>query len=256
MNLRSLSPLAAAAGLCVTGTADAQSPAGNQQLAEAIAAQLTSSGAANAADVSVGVSGGVVTLTGSCKDQACKDGVIHAVRTVAGVKKVRDGLTVGTGMTAPKMGTGVMPAQATEPLPIASVGPLAAPLTLGNPPPMAQPGLSGVPMMAPPGGMGMGGPPAVGPGEPLPLGMAGPGGDMAAPPLPPYAWPTYAPYNNVSRVGYPTAYPYNAFPFIGPFYPFPKVPLGWRKVLLEWEDGHWWIGKTQAPQDYWRVRFW
>lgn len=78
----------------------------------------------------------------------------------------------------------------------------------------------------------------------------------SAPPLPPYAWPTYAPHNNVSRVGYPTAYPYNAFPFIGPFYPFPKVPLGWRKVLLEWEDGHWWIGKTQSPQDYWRVRFW
>jgi hypothetical protein len=78
----------------------------------------------------------------------------------------------------------------------------------------------------------------------------------AAPPLPPYAWPTYAPHNNVSRVAYPTAYPYNAFPFIGPFYPFPKVPLGWRSVKMEWEDGHWWYGRTSTPQDYWRVRFW
>jgi len=80
--------------------------------------------------------------------------------------------------------------------------------------------------------------------------------DPAGPTLPPYAWPTYAPYNNVSRVGYPTAYPYNAFPFIGPFYPFPKVPLGWRSVNLTWEDGHWWYGRTSTPHDYWRVRFW
>ena len=93
--------------------------------------------------------------------------------------------------------------------------------------------------------------------EPAPLGGAGQlTPDMGAPPLPPYAWPTYAPHNNVSRVGYPTAYPYNAFPFIGPFYPFPKVPLGWRSVTMTWEDGHWWYGRTSTPQDYWRVRFW
>lgn len=93
--------------------------------------------------------------------------------------------------------------------------------------------------------------------EPAPLGAPGmhtP--DMQAPPLPAYAWPTYAPYNNYSRVGYPQAYPYNAFPFIGPYYPFPKVPLGWRKVVLEWEDGHWYIGRASTPHDYWRVKFW
>ena len=48
--------------------------------------------------------------------------------------------------------------------------------------------------------------------------------------------------------GYPQTYPYNAFPFIGPFYPFPKVPLGWRKVVLEWEDGHWYYGKLVQPR--------
>lgn len=93
--------------------------------------------------------------------------------------------------------------------------------------------------------------------EPAPLGMPGhvhP--ELQAPPLPPFAWPTYAPYPNFSRVAYPTAYPYNAFPFIGPFYPFPKVPLGWRKVTLEWEDGHWYYGRNSTPHDYWRVRFW
>lgn len=80
--------------------------------------------------------------------------------------------------------------------------------------------------------------------------------DPAGPRLPPYAWPTYAPYNNMSRVAYPQSYPYNAFPYIGPYYPFPKVPLGWRKVVLEWEDGHWYYGKLASPQDMWRVKFW
>ena len=93
--------------------------------------------------------------------------------------------------------------------------------------------------------------------EPAPLGFPGQAApDLQAPNLPPYAWPTYAPYNNVSRVAYPQAYPYNAFPFIGPYYPFPKVPLGWRKVTLEWDDGHWYLGRNSAPQDYWRVKFW
>lgn len=93
--------------------------------------------------------------------------------------------------------------------------------------------------------------------EPAPVGIPGQiSADMQAPPLPPYAWPTYAPHNNASRIAYPQAYPYNAFPFIGPYYPFPKVPLGWRKVTLEWEDGHWYLGRNSAPHDYWRVRFW
>jgi hypothetical protein len=80
--------------------------------------------------------------------------------------------------------------------------------------------------------------------------------DLSPPKMPPYAWPTYAPYNNYSRVAYPTLYPYNAWPFIGPFYPFPKVPLGWRSVKLQWNDGHWWYSKTATGHDWWRVRYW
>ena len=30
-------------------------------------------------------------------------------------------------------------------------------------------------------------------------------------------------------------------PNIGPFYPYPQVPLGWRRVSLEWDDGWWWL---------------
>jgi hypothetical protein len=95
-------------------------------------------------------------------------------------------------------------------------------------------------------------------GDPVPLnGMPAMAPvDPSGPRLPPYAWPTYAPYNNYSRVAYPQTYPYNAFPYIGPYYPFPRVPLGWRKVQLEWEDGHWYYGKLSSPHDFWRVKFW
>lgn len=81
-------------------------------------------------------------------------------------------------------------------------------------------------------------------------------GMTGTPPLPPYAWPTYAPYNNFSRVAYPTCYPYEAFPYFGPFYPFPKVPLGWRAVKLEWNDGFWFLSTHAQRYDYWVLRFW
>jgi hypothetical protein len=94
--------------------------------------------------------------------------------------------------------------------------------------------------------------------EPTPIFSAPPPSatDVSPPRMPPYAWPTYAPYNNYSRVAYPTAYPYNAWPYIGPYYPFPKVPLSWRKVLLEWDDGHWWFSTHATKYDWWRLRYW
>lgn len=236
MKLRQLRLLAASAAVAFGGTALAAEPAkfaaksaaGNQQLADAIAAKLTASGAAMHADVSMQVNDGVVTLTGTCRDTAAKDAIIQQVRTVSGVNKVRDGLNVG----------GLQQVQAQQPITLPpSVGPVASPMLMSQMP-----------------AMNAGNGPMI---EPMPMGQPGMGSaEMNAPPLPPNAWPTYAPYNNVSRVAYPNAYPYNAFPFIGPYYPFPKVPLGWRKVTLEWEDGHWWYGRLQTPNDYWRVRFW
>jgi hypothetical protein len=100
---------------------------------------------------------------------------------------------------------------------------------------------------------------AIGPyAEPAPIyQMPGVGPyDVNQPHMPPYAWPTYAPYNNYSRVAYPEAYPYNAWPYIGPVYPFPKIPLGWRSVKLEWEDGHWWFRRVATSHDWWRLRYW
>lgn len=88
-------------------------------------------------------------------------------------------------------------------------------------------------------------------GEPLPFattgGAAMPVGHAAnvgtpteAPNLPGYAWPGYAAHPNYGAVTYPQQYSASAWPYIGPFYPYPQVPLGWRKVSLEWDDG-WWM---------------
>jgi len=59
--------------------------------------------------------------------------------------------------------------------------------------------------------------------------------------LPGYSWPSYAAHPNYAGVSYPGQYSASAWPYIGPFYPYPQVPLGWRKVTLEWDDGWWWL---------------
>src|SRR5262249_51699225 len=96
------------------------------------------------------------------------------------------------------------------------------------------------------GGAGTGAPAGGAPeatGGPVPEGPAGTIGATPAsmPGYPNYAWPSYAPYPNFSAVGYPTVYPWQAWPNIGPFYPYPEVPLDWRAVTLRWDDGLWWL---------------
>ena len=87
------------------------------------------------------------------------------------------------------------------------------------------------------GGQGGGGPlPAYVPGAPYPISPA----RYDQPYMPNHAWPSYAAYPNYAAVTYPKQYSPTAWPFIGPFYPYPQVPLGWRRVTLEWDDG-WWM---------------
>ncbi len=71
----------------------------------------------------------------------------------------------------------------------------------------------------------------------------GPGNPPAydQPHMPNYAWPSYAAYPNYAALTYPKQYSPTAWPYIGPFYPYPQVPLGWRKVSLEWDDGWWFL---------------
>ena len=78
-------------------------------------------------------------------------------------------------------------------------------------------------------------------GQPVPMAPAAAVGAPRydTPNLPSYAWPGYAAYPNYAALTYPQQYSPSAFPYIGPFYPYPQVPLGWRRVALEWDDGWW-----------------
>lgn len=244
MKVRALFSFAVAVGLSGAAVANPPAPLSasasnpsanpNQKVADDVAYRLRSTGSASGADVSIVAQEGIVTLAGSAKDAAQKARIAADVKAVTGVVIVRDNVRAGA--------SGVVQVQD----PPINLSPII-------PPPLGPDGLPQQPLpVAPPVAGGFN--PIV---EPMPLGVPGQASpDMQAPNLPPYAWPTYAPHNNLSRVAYPQAYPYNAFPFIGPFYPFPKVPLGWRKVSLEWDDGHWYLGRQSAPHDYWRVKFW
>jgi BON domain len=70
---------------------------------------------------------------------------------------------------------------------------------------------------------------------------AGGGAAYDNPQMPGYAWPSYAASPNYAALTYPKQYSASAWPYIGPFYPYPQVPLGWRKVTLEWDDGWWFL---------------
>jgi len=87
---------------------------------------------------------------------------------------------------------------------------------------------------------------------PMPMGQqTATAGRYDQPNVPNYAWPAYAAPNNYSEVTYPRLYCPQAAPYIGPFYPYPQVPLEWRKVTLEWHDGYWWVdfddGTAKGP---------
>lgn len=90
--------------------------------------------------------------------------------------------------------------------------------------------------------------PSGGPAAPVPMqGGPGYGGGVPRydqPNMPNYAWPSYAAHPNYAAVTYPKQYSASAWPYIGPFYPYPQVPLGWRKVALEWDDGLWYLDFT------------
>jgi hypothetical protein len=192
----------------------------NQTLADTIAEHLRQSGQLRNYRINVVFQDGIAELSGTVADQPQREEALRLVQGVPGVERVHDRLDVAGAITAVQ-------------------------------------GLAAIQESAPPPRRVTNGSAAAG-SEPVPIYQAPVPGpyDLNPPALPPYAWPTYAPYNNYSRVAYPLAYPYQSWPFIGPCYPFPKVPLGWRSVKLEWQDGHWWFSKVATPHDWWRLRYW
>ena len=209
--------------LTVTAPTFAGTPSRNQSTADAVASVLMSVPNLAGSPVQIKARGGVVTLTGQVSSPDLKAAAVANAQRVAGVER-RD---------RPDPGDSRFPG---------SGGPLRRlrPRWRGT----ADDGRLRRHDDAGHGSDGamMGGPPASRHGGPLPEGPAIPGArPRGSPASPNYAWPSYAPHPNFSAVGYPTVYPWQAWPNIGPFYPYPEVPLDWRAVTLRWDDGLWWL---------------
>ncbi len=215
-----LKRISAAFGLLalVSAPALAQAPANqNQATANAVASALKTSKSLSAYRIEIEAREGLVTLTGTVPNVAQKQEAIALANRVAGVSGVVDQIKLIDGRVRPAQyqvalghghgrhgGGEMMGAPSYEGAPVASQ-PVAAP-----------------------------------DGSPIPEGPAG-GGAVGSASMPNYAWPSYAPNQNFSAVGYPTSYPWQAWPNIGPFYPYPEVPQEWRAVTLRWDDGIWWL---------------
>jgi len=248
--------LGVAVGLQATGRADdlpstprkLDLPARtSQQIADGVAQTLQNNPRLRYWRVQVEVSEGVAHLSGVVANPSQHDEVVRTVQAAPGVVSVVDRIRV-MGNVVPVQGTLFAQGPDLKKVPLLE----GLPGGTGNEPPLKEP--TGGPVVPPPIGVA----PFGGIQEPTPIFQAPagiPNPALQPPPMPPYAWPAYAPYNNYSRVAYPTNYPYEQWPFIGPMYPYPKIPLGWRAVTLRWQDGYWWYGKDVSGHDWWRIRY-
>ncbi len=231
--------------------------AGDKEIAAQIASNLKTSGQMHGYKIGVKVNGSTAELGGEVRDQQQMANAVYLAKSTPGVENVINHLAIvpGTDEDSPvsklrnPQSFRSQPVQQTEyaqnnnMVSVAANGQVA-PNTIAAP--TARPiGAQPVSMQAPycgPGGMN-----AVGPGtQPMPMYAPGVGGGVAAatydhPNMPNYAWPSYAASPNYAAITYPRQYSPTAWPYIGPFYPYPQVPLGWRKVSLEWEDGWWFL---------------
>ncbi len=162
--------------------------------------------------------------------------VLSTVQHATGVSKVVDDINV---MSAPGVSTPVMQVSNQTVMGQTSMPIVGQP---GVPRAFAQSSLTSYQADCYAGGAPMAGGMT---GGPVPMG-AGPSYGAGVPQydnpqMPNYAWPSYAAYPNYAAVTYPKQYSASAWPYIGPFYPYPQVPLGWRKVSLEWDDGLWYL---------------
>lgn len=194
--------------------------------------QSKSQGALRGFDLDVSTVQGDVWLKGTVANQAQKDLVLDIARRTQGVSRVVDDVVVKGSSPIRQVST-----EAPAPMPQVSSMPVAAGNVAG--PQAFAP--SGVAAYTHGGGYVAGGP----------VPIQGAGGEYGAgaprydqPNLPSYAWPSYAAHPNYAAVTYPKQYSPSAWPYIGPFYPYPQVPLGWRKVALEWDDGLWYLDFT------------
>jgi len=220
----------------------------DEELAEEVISRLRTQkerGTLRNFDVDVQVNEQVVWVSGRVASDEQQALVLDITRRVRGVKQVVNDLQVTSqapiqtvsapvvsaapAMAPPSQMPAVVPSQVPAPLPYAPA------------PGMAMPGRQ-VPLAFAPAQSVAYNQQYV--GQPMPEVPAAAGVARARfdnPAMPAYAWPSYAAYPNYAAVTYPRQYSPTAWPYIGPFYPYPQVPLGWRKVTMEWDDGWWWL---------------
>ena len=260
------------AAALITAAACPPAWAGNQEVAQQIAASLTASGQLGHDKVGVRFCDGTVWLAGQVRDQQQKDRIAKTVLRMPGVTRViADELTLGAAdqtSTGSKLGSSLSVlnplrkpgdddshAQPVGTTMSASRGAVPTAMMQPVPAPPPAPGTRPMPPAPLPGGE----PGIVGngvPGGPVPMyppGIMGGPAPMRTdqPSMPATAWPTYAAYPNYAAVTYPKQYSPTAWPYIGPFYPYPQVPLGWRKVSLQWDDGWWMLEFHDKPCCVW-----
>ena len=188
---------------------------------------------------------GVVQLVGRASSEAQRNTIIALAEGVEGVTGVRQNISVPKA--APAMPKPVFAAQDVEANSLApvAVDPVVRPARESAAPSVAVAAMPVASEEAPMTRTVANFAPAPGPvaGQPVPMAaVPAPGTPRYdTPNLPNYAWPGYAAHPNYAQVTYPTQYSPSAWPFIGPFYPYPQVPLGWRRVSLEWDDGWWFL---------------
>ena len=248
----------------------------NQEAAQRIKNRLDESGQLAKGDkIAVRYLNGTVWLQGHVRDQEHLEKAVAAVFSTDGVtinQVVREELTCDNAKPANSSGSASIDASkaADANNPLRGVEPSVADVNraqalpssfssahAATPVAMMQPVLPPVPAPPVPAKL-----PATEmttgvPGAPLPMYAPGAAVGGAAPvrydhpAMPGYAWPSYAAYPNYAAVTYPKQYSPTAWPYIGPFYPYPQVPLGWRKVSLEWDDGWWWLDFKDKPRCCW-----
>ena len=209
--------------------------------------------------VDVRSNNGVLQLTGRASSSQQRDKILKIAANVAGVSGVREAISIPSAVPAVAAATPRLPEppslQEVALAPVA-VDPVSRPSRLASnrtaAAPVAAPVQSpvmttpyraqGAPMRAMPASA------AAAPmgGQPVPMAphsaVGAPRYD--SPNMPNYAWPGYAAYPNNAALTYPQQYSPSAWPYIGPFYPYPQVPMGWRKISLEWDDGWWYLDFT------------
>ena len=188
---------------------------------------------------------GVVQLVGRASSEAQRNTIIALAEGVEGVTGVRQNISVPKAAPAmPKPVFAAQDAEANSLAPVA-VDPVVRPARESAALSVAVAAMPVASEEAPMTRTVANFAPAPGPvaGQPVPMAaVPAPGTPRYdTPNLPNYAWPGYAAHPNYAQVTYPTQYSPSAWPFIGPFYPYPQVPLGWRRVSLEWDDGWWFL---------------